>query len=58
MQYLIYCDYDYYCQGMEKASGYRLVVAETFEHACNKLYAMTDGFNFSNPRNFKNMTIQ
>lgn len=56
-QFLIYCEYDYDCQGMDDTFGYFLVRAKSFEEACRKLKAREDNYFFSNPRNFQNHTI-
>lgn len=52
-QYLVYCEYDYYCQGTESTYGYFLVEATHWEDACNKVRARVD-----NARNFVNKNIE
>lgn len=52
-QYLVYCEYDYYCQGIESTYGYFLVEATHWEDACNKVRA-----NVENARNFENKNIE
>ena len=52
-QFLVYCEYEYYCQGMEKTWGYFLVTAPDFETACDKVYVKTK----HSARHFENMTI-
>lgn len=52
--YLIYCQYDYYCQGTESTWGYFLVYAGTYEDALCKLQTSK---LVENPRNFQNKTI-
>lgn len=52
-QFLVYCQYDYYCQGIESTWGYFLVEATHFEDACNKIRC-----HKANTRNFENRTIE
>jgi hypothetical protein len=52
--YLIRFEYDYYCQGYEKATDTVLVYAYSYEQACN--YVGTDS-RFESPRNFENLTL-
>ena len=57
--YLIFCEYDYYCQGWEEASGYFLIYADSFELACTKLCQQgSDDPSAKAFRNFKNCTIK
>ena len=58
MMYLIYCDYDTWCQGWEPASGYFLVEANSFEHACEKLQGCTTFTNKQDFRNFDDCTVK
>lgn len=53
-QYLIYCEYDYYCQGWEATRGYFLVYADSFEEAVSKL--KSSGLA-ENVRHERNMTV-
>jgi hypothetical protein len=50
--FLIKFSYDYYCQGYEKTTEYRLVYAKTYRLACLKLEE-----KFENVRDFENWTI-
>ena len=52
-QFLISCDYEYYCQGFEETYGYFLVSASTFEEACKKLES-----NLSDATNFHNCNVE
>lgn len=52
-QFLVYCQYDYYCQGIESTWGYFLVTAKTFAEACAKVQE-----NEENARDFENKTIE
>ena len=52
--YLIRFDYDFYCQGYEKATETVLVYAYSYEQACN--YTRLDA-RFERPRNFENLTL-
>lgn len=55
MMYLVYFEYDHYCQGYEDAHERILVRdAESFDEACRQI--MTNG-EWERPRNFKNKTI-
>jgi hypothetical protein len=51
-QFLIYCTYEYYCQGYEDTQGYFLVTATSFEEACGIIR-----INLRNARNFENKTL-
>jgi hypothetical protein len=55
--YLIYCDYDTWCQGWEEASGYFLVSADSFGQACEKLQTCSKFQDKTNFRNFDDCTI-
>ena len=52
-QFLIYCQYDYYCQGTESTWGYFLVSSYSFEQACMKIVRDIPG-----ARDFENKTIE
>ena len=56
--YLIFCEYDEYCQGWEATSGYFLVYADSFEAACNKLSQCYSPLDYTAFRNFKDCTIK
>lgn len=51
--FLVYCHYDYYCQGTDDTWGYFLVKARTFQEACRKVAAKVD-----NAREFVDRTIE
>ena len=51
-QFLVYCTYEYYCQGYEDTQGYFLVTAKTFEEACGIIQE-----NVRNARDFENKTL-
>lgn len=58
-QFLISCDYDYYCQGYEKTTGIFLSTGTDFDDACIKLrtwlqYTTGRGIN---ARNFVSLTV-
>lgn len=55
--YLISFDYDYYCQGYEKARHTLLVKADTFFEACKKI-SDTKSYDYRNARAFVNETIE
>lgn len=49
---------EYYCQGYEWGTFERLVEAETYEDACNKVYvAHTKDWSYKTPKEFKNLTL-
>lgn len=50
--FLLFCDYEYYCQGYENTYGYFLVYAEDFADACTKLKR-----EIPSAHNIKNKTI-
>lgn len=52
-QFLIFCEYDYYCQGIESTWGYFLVEATHYENACNKVRTRVE-----KARNFEDRTIE
>ena len=51
-QFLVYCQYDYYCQGTESTWGYFLVTAKTFREAKDKVRDRVE-----NARDFEDKTI-
>jgi len=51
-QFLIYCTYEYYCQGYEDTQGYWLVTARSFELACHILKE-----KLRNARDFEDRTL-
>jgi len=61
MQYLIYVEFDYYCQGMEKGWEKVLVNASSYEAAkvkiANNLHRITTLPCPEKARNFKNLTL-
>jgi len=50
--FLIYFEYEHYCQGYEWEWEYQLVYARDFPHACGKI-----ALKFKNAREFQNKTI-
>lgn len=57
-QYLIEFIADYYCQGTESATFMRLVSAETFERACNKIQnQQTNDYFKGTCSRFRDLTI-
>lgn len=58
MQFLIQFDAEYYCQGYEYGTFQRLVSANSFEEAWNKVYNMeTKDWEYQTPKLFKNLTL-
>ena len=61
MQYLIYVEFDYYCQGMERGWEKVLVNATSYEAAklkiANNLDKITNLPHPEKARNFKNLTL-
>jgi len=51
-QFLIYCTYEYYCQGYEDTQGYYLVTATNFDEACEIIKQ-----NVRNARYFEDRTL-
>ena len=56
--WLIFCEYDHYCQGWETVSGSFLVYSDTFENACAKLHRLGMTIEAENARNFRNLTLE
>jgi hypothetical protein len=59
--FLIYCKYDYWCQGVESTWGYFFVEANSFDGACYKLSESKKfknaGLGYSNFRDFEDRTL-
>jgi hypothetical protein len=57
-QYLVQFDAEYYCQGYEDATFQRLVEAESFKDACDKIFNMkTRDWEYQTPKLFKNLSV-
>ena len=52
-QFLVYCNYDEYCQGYEETWGYFLVTASSFKDAVEKLKK-----KLVNPDNFRDCNVE
>jgi len=55
--YLIFCEWDYYCQGWDDTYGYFLVTADTFSQACAKVVKHLEEQGMRNVRGFENRTV-
>lgn len=57
--FLVEFQAEYYCQGYETATFQRLVKADTFELACDKIKNhITRDWELSTAKDFKNLTIE
>jgi len=57
-QFLVFCEFDTFCQGWERDWGYFLVLASDFPFACTKLKEHSIDKGENNPRGFRNHTVE
>jgi len=57
-QFLIQFRAEYYCQGYEEAIFERLISADTFEEACNRIKKINSrDWEIGTCKDFKNLTL-